>query len=144
MDAMQLDLFGNQAAPPPPTVRVHQTEKVYERKRPQPRPKSGKELKKEALDEHERKGADWLRQARRYALEKAAANGLVSADDIDIPLPTWAHPSLRGSIFRVKWFTRVGFINSTRPVQHAALIAQYQLSYEGRQALKEKPPETGG
>lgn len=37
MDAMQLDLFGNQAAPPPPTVRVHQTEKVYERKRPERR-----------------------------------------------------------------------------------------------------------
>ena len=37
MDAMQLDLFGNPAPLPPRKVRVHQEEKINERKWPEPK-----------------------------------------------------------------------------------------------------------
>jgi len=50
MDAMQLDLFGNPAPPPPPTVRVHQKEKVFERKYPERKPRRVKATSLAARD----------------------------------------------------------------------------------------------
>lgn len=133
MDALQLDLFGNPAAsPPPPPILVRE----HLRRRSYQTPKSGRQLRDEALKEFEEKRAEWLRNARRTALLIAAdQGGMVSADDVSIPLPTGASPNLRGALFKSPWFAHQGFIPSTRPSRHANRISRYSLTQEGRAAL---------
>lgn len=132
MDAMQLDLFGNPAPPPPPApilVREHV------RRRVAPAPKTAIALRDEAIAKIQADRKEWLAKARGVALVVAADAGSVSADDINIPLPTGASPNIRGAIFWSRWFAPAGYIKSIRPQGHANRIARYHLTQEGRAAL---------
>lgn len=135
MSEGQLDLWGETHQPAPKPIVVAS----YERRPPSARPqKSGFALRDEALAEIERKRHDWLAKARDVALAFAVAHINVAADDLDIPLPTGAHPNTRGGIFRSPWFKRLGYRPSLEPSRHAGLISVYGLSELGRAEAKRR------
>lgn len=139
MEPQQLDLFSGTPAPPPPPppilVRAHYRNPGA----PRPREKSGIELRDEALAGLEERRGEWLHQARLVALFIGIQKGRVSADDIDIPLPTGAHPNTRGGIFRSPWFVHTGYILSKRPERHANRISEYAVTALGRQQYTTRP-----
>lgn len=123
MNEQQLSFFTRDATKPATGARA---------------PKSGVALRDEALAELERKRHEWLEKARDRAMAVAATKGEVCADDLDMPLPTGAHPNTRGAIFHSPWFQRHGYRSSTNPSRHAGQIARWGLSEKGRVEAKRR------
>jgi len=93
---------------------------------------SGEQLKKEALDLHERKYGDYITWARQQAIEWLAARPegtTISANDIwaTWPPPAEINPGAIGAIFRNAAFIRCGFTPATRPSAHSRYLGVYQL-----------------
>ena len=93
-------------------------------------PRSGLELKAEALGRFELRESNWIMRARQRMVELALESQReVCSDDVWrlCPPPVDVHPSVMGPVFRGGLFVRTGYRASTRPSAHARVISVYRL-----------------
>lgn len=92
--------------------------------------KTGKQLKREILNNLEANNLEFLDKVRRYAIRFAKQHGSVTADDVRI----WAdkheiypsHRNVWGAVFKGDQWMRIGFTKSVRPKSHATIISEWE------------------
>lgn len=82
-----------------------------------------------ALDLLETTRANWLAEARGWALRVAEIDGCVTADDIHYvcPIPEGVDPRVMGAVFRIKELVADGYVPTGRPEAHARPIQRFVL-----------------
>ncbi len=95
---------------------------------------------KKQLDLIEEQKRIWVVNARQTAIEIAAREGSVSADDVRerFPIPGGIHRNVMGRLFKVPVFVFSGIKKSDTPSRKGGLICTYRLAESVRNEMEQR------